>query len=123
MVLDVEIHHLEKKTELEFSNIEVVTEGPLRAIVATEVKYGKSKIRVNVCAFSYEFSVVLIEYLRRSPLMLSEVRHPLFACMPLLTLALATVKESSRSSIRFDAHVDWRERHEFLKCERTFDCG
>jgi alpha-mannosidase len=45
---DVEIHHLEKKTELEFSSINVLTEGPLRSVVSAEVKYGKSKIRVNV---------------------------------------------------------------------------
>lgn len=29
----------------------------------------------------------------------------------------ATVKPDSRSLFRFDAEVDWRERHEFLKCK------
>lgn len=28
-----------------------------------------------------------------------------------------TLQEDSRSSIRFDAEVDWRQRHEFLKFE------
>jgi alpha-mannosidase len=45
---DVEIHHLEKKRELQLSNIKVVAEGPLRASVAAEVKYGKSTIKVTV---------------------------------------------------------------------------
>jgi hypothetical protein len=50
LATDVEVHHLEKRKELEFSKISVVSEGPLRAAVATEVKYGKSTIKVNVSA-------------------------------------------------------------------------
>ncbi|KAF8878221.1 glycoside hydrolase family 38 protein [Infundibulicybe gibba] len=74
---DVEIHHLETGRPLEFSNIAVVAEGPLRAAVKAEVKYGKSKITVTV----------------------------------------SSVKKNSRSLFRFDAVVDWRQRHEFLKFE------
>jgi hypothetical protein len=98
-------------------------EGPLRAIVATKVKYGKSKTQFNMCAFLYEHSMMLTEYLERSSWMLLEVQYLLFVCMPLLTLAVATVKESSRFSIYFDAQVNRRKRHKFIKCERTFDYG
>jgi alpha-mannosidase len=45
---DVEIHHLEKPTPLEFSNISVVAQGPLRASVKAEVRYGQSKIYVTI---------------------------------------------------------------------------
>lgn len=42
------MHHLEKRKELEFGKINVVADGPLRASVSTEVKYGKSTIHVTV---------------------------------------------------------------------------
>ncbi|KII92975.1 glycoside hydrolase family 38 protein [Plicaturopsis crispa FD-325 SS-3] len=45
---DVEIHHLETATPLEFTNISVVAEGPLRASVQTQVKLGKSTINVTI---------------------------------------------------------------------------
>jgi alpha-mannosidase len=45
---DVEIHHLETAQPLDFSNITVNAQGPLRASVEAEVKYGKSTIRVTV---------------------------------------------------------------------------
>jgi len=48
--LDVEIHHLEIAHPLEFSNVAVVSQGPLRA----EVKYGQSTISVTVCTFFLE---------------------------------------------------------------------
>ena len=32
-------------------------------------------------------------------------------------LLIATVKENSRSLFNFEAHVDWHQRHEFLKCK------
>lgn len=53
MLLDVEIHHLETAHQLEFSNIEVVAEGPLRASVKSVIKYGKSTINVivGICSF------------------------------------------------------------------------
>ena len=47
---DVEIHHLEKRTPLEFSDISVVAQGPLRASVKAEVRYGQSRISVTVRA-------------------------------------------------------------------------
>lgn len=46
---DVEIHHLETAEPLEFSNVSVVSQGPLRAAVRAEVKYGQSNISVTVC--------------------------------------------------------------------------
>lgn len=46
---DVEIHHLETVQPLEFSNISVLSQGPLRASVKAEVKYGQSTIAVTVC--------------------------------------------------------------------------
>ncbi|KAF9070390.1 glycosyl hydrolases family 38 N-terminal domain-containing protein [Rhodocollybia butyracea] len=45
---DVEIHHLETRTPLEFTNVAVVAHGPLRASVQAQVKYGKSIINVLV---------------------------------------------------------------------------
>ncbi|KAI0293181.1 glycosyl hydrolases family 38 N-terminal domain-containing protein [Multifurca ochricompacta] len=45
---DVEIHHLEKPQELKFTNVKIVATGPLRAAVETEIKYGKSSIKVTV---------------------------------------------------------------------------
>ena len=48
---DVEISHLETANQLKFSNITIVTSGPLRASVHAEVKYGKSTIGVTVSIF------------------------------------------------------------------------
>ncbi|KIK72580.1 glycoside hydrolase family 38 protein [Paxillus rubicundulus Ve08.2h10] len=48
---DVEIHHLETPTRLEFSGVRVIADGPLRASVQTQVKYGKSTIDVTVHLF------------------------------------------------------------------------
>ena len=45
---DVEIHHLEKATPIKFTDLSVVSEGPLRAAVKSVVKYGKSTIIVTV---------------------------------------------------------------------------
>lgn len=78
---DVEIHHLEKRTPLKFSNISVVSQGPLYAAVRAEVKYRQSNIAVTIS----------------------------------LSATTATVQENSRSFFNFDAVVDWRQRHEFLK--------
>lgn len=47
---DVEIHHLETAQPLEFSNVSVVSHGPLRAAVRAEVKYGQSTISLTVHA-------------------------------------------------------------------------
>ncbi|KAI0799601.1 glycosyl hydrolases family 38 N-terminal domain-containing protein [Irpex lacteus] len=41
---DVEVHHLEKATPLQFTNISVVAGGPLRASLRAVIKYGKSTI-------------------------------------------------------------------------------
>ncbi|KIJ05577.1 glycoside hydrolase family 38 protein [Paxillus involutus ATCC 200175] len=45
---DVEILHLETPTCLEFSGVHVIAEGPLRASVRTQVKYGKSTIDMTI---------------------------------------------------------------------------
>src|SRR5258708_29839603 len=44
----VEVHHLEKEQPLRFADVKVVASGPLLAAVETEVKYGKSTIKVTV---------------------------------------------------------------------------
>lgn len=49
---DVEIHHLEKRSPLKFSDIKVVANGPLRAAVNAEVTFGKSKALITVSAAS-----------------------------------------------------------------------
>jgi alpha-mannosidase len=50
LILDVEIHHLEKVQQLKFANIKIVDSGPLFGAVVAEVKYGKSTIKVTVSA-------------------------------------------------------------------------
>jgi len=45
---DVEIHHLETRQPLRFGKISVLEEGPLRAAVLAELKYGQSSINVVV---------------------------------------------------------------------------
>jgi len=47
---DVEIHHLETRQPLRFGKITVLEEGPLRAAVLAELKYGQSSINVVVCS-------------------------------------------------------------------------
>ncbi|KAG1744557.1 glycoside hydrolase family 38 protein [Suillus paluster] len=48
-------HHLETSTPLSFSQVRVIAEGPLRAAVQTQVKYGKSTIDVTVRIYSRSF--------------------------------------------------------------------
>ena len=45
---DVEVHHLETARALEFSNISVVANGPLRAAIRAETKIGESLITITV---------------------------------------------------------------------------
>ena len=45
---DVEIHHLETRQPLKFGKVSVLEEGPLRAAVSAELKYGQSVINVVV---------------------------------------------------------------------------
>jgi len=52
--LDVEIHHLETAHPVEFSNVAVVSQGPLRAAARGEVKYGQSTISVTLCTLFLE---------------------------------------------------------------------
>ncbi|KAI1787087.1 glycoside hydrolase family 38 protein [Ganoderma leucocontextum] len=80
---DVEIHHLEKFQKLKFESISIAAEGPLRASLKANVKYGQSTINVIIS----------------------------------LDAIPATVKKTSRSFFRFEAEVDWHQRHEFLKFE------
>ncbi|KAL5496105.1 AMS1 [Sanghuangporus vaninii] len=84
---DVEIHHLEKRTPLKFSDVKVVARGPLRASVSASVKFGKSTARINIS----------------------------------LDAICATAVPQSRPYFRFDAQVDWHERHRFLKFELPLD--
>ncbi|KAI0742249.1 glycoside hydrolase family 38 protein [Daedaleopsis nitida] len=84
---DVEIHHLEKFKKLRFENISIAAEGPLRASLKAVVKHGQSTITVLVCYYD------------------------------MTDLVTASLKKNSRSFFRFDAEVDWHERHEFLKFE------
>lgn len=117
---DVEIHHLEKYNKLRFANVSVVAEGPLRASLKAEVKYGQSTINVLVCGEFLSRSIHLAEYLGfRSP-------WTRFLVRPVQLLVqtgrdtertIASLKKNSRSFFRFDAEVDWHQRHEFLKCK------
>lgn len=54
---DVEIHHLEKPTPLEFTGFRVVAEGPLRAAVQTQVKYGKSTVSVTISLDAFSTTI------------------------------------------------------------------
>ena len=51
--IDVEIYHLETAQPLEFSNVSIVTQGPLRAALRAEVKYGQSTVNITVTCFIY----------------------------------------------------------------------
>ena len=75
MDLDVEIHHLETAHPLEFSNVVVVSQGPLRAAVRAEVKYGQSTISVTVRTFLERLSEFRSNFIQlpRSLLMLPQV--------------------------------------------------
>ncbi|KAL4077552.1 glycoside hydrolase family 38 protein [Scleroderma citrinum] len=84
---DVEIHHLETRKPLEFSSVRVIAQGPLRASVEAQVKYGKSTVKAKIS----------------------------------LDAVNATFKHDSRPLIRFDAVVDWHERHKILKFELPLD--
>lgn len=69
--VDVEIHHLETPHQLEFTNISVVAQGPLRAALKAVVKYGKSMIEVIVSISSVvSQDVHLMKFVGRSPWML-----------------------------------------------------
>ena len=46
--IDVEIHHLETRHPLKFSDVRVSAMGPLRASVDAEVKLGNSVVKVTV---------------------------------------------------------------------------
>lgn len=48
VVLDVEIHHLEMAHPIEFTNMTVVSHGPLRSAVKADIKYGQSTISITV---------------------------------------------------------------------------
>ncbi|CAE6482312.1 unnamed protein product [Rhizoctonia solani] len=96
---DVEIHHLEKFTELEFTDITILENGPVRASVEAQVKYGQTTITTTIS----------------------------------LDAVPSSLSSRSRSFVRFDAKVDWRQRHEILKCkfeipldirgmEATYEC-
>ncbi|QRV99556.1 glycoside hydrolase family 38 protein [Ceratobasidium sp. AG-Ba] len=84
---DVEIHHLEKYTQLEFTDVEIIENGPVRASVEANVKYGQSTIKTTIS----------------------------------LDAVASSLAAKSRSYIRFDAKVDWRQRHEILKFEIPLD--
>ncbi|KIY67661.1 glycoside hydrolase family 38 protein [Cylindrobasidium torrendii FP15055 ss-10] len=84
---DVEIHHLEMAHPIEFTNMTVVSHGPLRSAVKADIKYGQSTISITIG----------------------------------LDAVSATVKEESRSLFVFEADVDWRQRHEFLKFQLPLD--
>lgn len=80
---DVEIHHLESRKPLKFENISVLEEGPLRAAVLAQLKYGQSLILVVIS----------------------------------LTAVNATMRPNARPYVNFEAHVEWHQRHQFLKFE------
>ncbi|KAG9085146.1 Glycoside hydrolase, 38 vacuolar alpha mannosidase [Ceratobasidium sp. UAMH 11750] len=84
---DVEIHHLEKFTELAFTDVSIVESGPVRASVEATVKYGQTTVKATIS----------LDAVGSSP------------------------SAKSRSYIRFDAQVDWRQRHEILKFEIPLD--
>ncbi|KAG8691622.1 Glycoside hydrolase, 38 vacuolar alpha mannosidase [Ceratobasidium sp. 423] len=78
---DVEIHHLEKFTELEFADIRILENGPARASLEAQVKYGQTTIWTTIS----------------------------------LDAVPSSLSPHSRSFVRFDAKVDWHQRHEILK--------
>jgi hypothetical protein len=115
---DVEIHHLEKRTELEFGKISIVSEGPLRGTVSTEIKYGQSTIRVEVSVYPVSRCCAAHDLYHHPDIARRHWRYAvcIFSHIFMLINRAATTNKDSRSFLRFDANVDWHQRHEFLKC-------
>ncbi|CEL56677.1 hypothetical protein RSOLAG1IB_08003 [Rhizoctonia solani AG-1 IB] len=84
---DVEIHHLEKFTQLEFTDVRILENGPVRASIEATVKYGQTTITTTIS----------------------------------LDAVASSLSPQSRSLVRFDAKVDWHQRHEILKFEIPLD--
>lgn len=95
---DVEIHHLEKRQPLKFGHISVLEEGPLRAAVLAELKYGKSSINVVVrCLLPFWFVCgVTIFYLQIS---LHAVNGLSFRMRSVHCSFLSSVHEAERSTL------------------------
>ena len=74
-LLDVEIHHLETPHPLKFTNVKVSENGPVRASVVAEVKYGKSTIKTTVCCFQRISWSIPHLYIYRSRWMRLQVRR------------------------------------------------
>ncbi|KAG8215120.1 Aldehyde/histidinol dehydrogenase [Butyriboletus roseoflavus] len=103
---DVEIHHLEKPTPLQFSGVHVIAEGPLRASVQTQVSSDRARLTSPFLWMRSQVSQSYHTYKLRDA---KDVRF------------VATTKENSRPLFTFDAEVDWHERHEILKFELPLD--
>ncbi|OWZ80875.1 alpha-mannosidase [Cryptococcus neoformans Bt85] len=84
---DVDEFHLEKQKHLKFGSLHVKENGPLRGIISTTCRVGKSLIQIDI----------------------------------VMDAIGASMKPGARSMIRFDAVVDWKEKHQFLKFELPLD--
>lgn len=118
MIPDVEVHHLESRKPLQFANISIAETGPVRGSLKTEVKLGKSTIVVHVRFKRQIFRQIYSPMIHRYHSMLSQVgSRRRMAFIAVLIGCAATTKVNSRSFVRFDAEVDYKERHRFLKFE------
>ena len=102
--------YLETAHPLEFSNVAIVSQSPLRAAVRAEVKHSQSTVSVMVCTFFLERLGELDRNLSYVDISQCHGRFVVFLRMFFdhkvlngFRLLLAMAKENSRSLFDFDA--------------------
>ncbi|CAD6893767.1 unnamed protein product [Tilletia laevis] len=85
---EVELYHLNTTENIKFDRVRISEAGPWRATLTLEASFGESKVRFDVS-------------------------------LDALASAAPSVKgaKNTRSLLRFDATIDWHEKHKFLKFE------
>ncbi|KAL9934910.1 hypothetical protein V8E36_005986 [Tilletia maclaganii] len=85
---EVELYHLNTTENIKFDRVRISEAGPWRASLTLEASFGQSKVRFHVS-------------------------------LDALPAAVSTLKgaKNTRSLLRFDATIDWHEKHRFLKFE------
>ncbi|KAE8270386.1 hypothetical protein A4X09_0g1942 [Tilletia walkeri] len=85
---EVELYHLNTTENIKFDRVRISEAGPWRATLTLEANFGQSKVRFDVS----------------------------LDALPSPAPSLKGAK-NTRSLLRFDATIDWHEKHRFLKFE------
>ncbi|KAK0524454.1 Glycoside hydrolase, 38 vacuolar alpha mannosidase [Tilletia horrida] len=85
---EVELYHLNTTENIKFDRVRISEAGPWRATLTLEANFSQSKVRLDVS-------------------------------LDALPAAVSSIKgaKNTRSLLRFDATIDWHEKHRFLKFE------